>query len=128
MTSEQARARFDAALDGELSESERQLFDAALAHDATLAAEYAELQRVVQATRSLGSAREETSSVDILSGVQQRLRERSGGRFYRDRFSEARGQSAEVTWVITLSLILVLAAALWFGFDAGLFGAPRLSP
>lgn len=50
---------------------------------------------------------------DVLSGVQSKLHQRSGGRFYRDRFS--RMQSTTITiWITTL--LIVGACALWLLF------------
>lgn len=50
------------------------------------------------------------ASPDILHGVQSKLHERSGGRFYRDRYS--RMHSTSITIWITAAIIIG-ACALW---------------
>jgi anti-sigma factor RsiW len=117
MDGDEARARFDAALDDELSREERAEFDAALAADPALRAEYERLRSVLAGAGALGRV----SSVDLLSGVQHKLRARSGGRFYRDRFAERRGGRGSLAWMLAISACLVLCVVLWFAYDAGLF-------
>lgn len=123
MTPDQARERMHDALDGELSEADKRDFEQVLASDAALRAEYEELSRIVYKTRSLASE-PKAAQVDLLSGVQQRLRERSGGRFYRDRFAEVRGRGASVVWMLALALIVVIAVGAWLLVDAGAFAKP----
>ena len=53
-----------------------------------------------------------THEVDLLSGVQRRIRERSGGRFYGDGWSRSR--SATSTYVVTSLLMLVILALVYF--------------
>lgn len=123
MTPAEARERMHDALDGELSEADKRDFDRVLASDAALRAEYETLTRLLNETRSLASE-PKAAQVDLLSGVQQRLRERSGGRFYRDRFAEVRGRGASVVWMLALALIVVIAVGTWLLFDAGVFAKP----
>jgi len=118
-TSEQARARFDEVLDGELSDSERARFDAALAADPELSAEFERLRAVLVATKQLGT---EPVAVDLLSGVQHKLRARSGGRFYRDRFAERRAKQPGLALLIALSALFVLGVLFWFAERAGWLG------
>ncbi len=112
---DEARARFDAALDGELSNEERAAFEAALAESAGLRAEYERQRALLEAARGLGRV----SQVDLLPAVQHKLRTRSGGRFYRDRFAERRGRCAMA--LLALAAGVVLLAVLWFAYDVGLF-------
>jgi hypothetical protein len=111
MTSAEARAVFDAALEGELEQEQQSEFELALASDEALRADF-------ERHRSLfgkGWAREDVS-VDLLAGVQHKLRARSGGRFYRDRFAERqhlRGMNA----MVLLSMALLIAVALWFAYQ-----------
>jgi anti-sigma factor RsiW len=121
MTGDEARALFDAALDGELSEDMRREFDAVLEADAVLRAAYDQHRAVLSAASELGRI----SSVDLLAGVQHKLRARSGGKFYRDRFAERRGSSASLSFVLAISACLVLCVVLWFAYNAGIFGSPR---
>lgn len=113
---EQQRALLQRALDGELDAEERALLQQALSADPTLAAEFEALQRLKQATAELSEA---VPSVDVLAGVQAKLRARSGGRFYRDRFAETQGRGALLTWVIFASVLVVLATVIWFLFLDG---------
>lgn len=119
MTSDEARTRFDAALDDELADEERAAFEAALAADGLLRAEY-ERHRGLFAG-ALGRV----SQVDLLAGVQHKLRARSGGKFYRDRFSERRATSASLGLILAVSACLVLLVLLWFAYDAGLLLKPH---
>jgi hypothetical protein len=113
MTREEARDLFSAAWDGELGEV-RSAFEALLAADAELRAEYEDFTRVLRETQSLmqgGSplASDSEPAPDVLAGVQRKLRARSGGRFYRDRFSERATRG--VSWPLLLAgAMLVLLA------------------
>lgn len=115
MTPDEARACFDRALDGELGEQEQRKLEALLARDEDLRRELEQLEHVVKATRALHRA----PSVDLLSGVQSRLRERSGGRFYKDRFSQRRGRGLLPWMLAAAGLVLVLTVA-WFALDLSL--------
>lgn len=113
-----ARALFQRALDDDLSADERAELEHALAADAQLAEELTALRKVMAATSALASA---TPQVDLLSSVQHKLRTRSGGRFYRDRFAEKQGQKSALTWVLGATFLVLLATVLWLSVRAGLF-------
>lgn len=53
-----------------------------------------------------GALAGEPGSVDVLAGVQKKLRERSGGKFYRDEWSTAK-QPPTLTFFVTSALMLV---------------------
>ncbi len=53
-----------------------------------------------------------THEVDLLSGVQRRIRERSRGRFYADGWS--RRGSPTSTYVVTSLLMLVILLLVYF--------------
>ena len=53
-----------------------------------------------------------TPEVDLLPGVQRRIRERSRGRFYADGWS--RRGSATSTYVVTSLLMLVILVIVYF--------------
>jgi hypothetical protein len=53
-----------------------------------------------------------TPEVDLLPGVQRRIRERSRGRFYADGWSQ-RG-SATSTYIVTSLLMLVILVIVYF--------------
>jgi anti-sigma factor RsiW len=113
MTKEQARALFSALLEGELEEPAANELRAALAADSELAREYEAFQATLALLKQTPALEREP---DVLRGVQQRLRARSGGRFYADRFAE---RSRLATWqpfVIAL-VMLALLALIWVGLD-----------
>lgn len=118
MTSDEARRLFDAALDGELDAEQQAELEQALADDAQLQRELDALRAVVQSAASLQSA---APSVDLLGSVQMKLRTRSGGRFYKDRFSEQQGRGSLLVWALGGSLLLVVVVVVWLGIEAGLF-------
>jgi anti-sigma factor RsiW len=112
MTSQEARELFSAAYDAELDASTQREFESALASDTALAAEYAEFRALLQA------AAEEPGPVsapapDLLPGVQRRLRARSRGRYYGDRFAERAGLGARSPLILAV-VMLVLAGLAWF--------------
>ncbi len=112
MNREAARALFERALDGELPPETQAAFEEALRDDAELREEYDGLTALREQTSLLGAA-PAVPSVDLLSGVQQKLRARSGGKFYRDRFAEQRGLGG-MTWMLLLSGLVILAASAFF--------------
>jgi anti-sigma factor RsiW len=118
LSPERARALFQRALDEELSPTQLAAFERTLAARPELAEELAALRRVMRATAELANS---APSVDLLASVQNKLRSRSGGRFYRDRFAERRGIAALLPWAVGGSILVVLATVLWFGFEFGLF-------
>lgn len=124
MTADEARALFDAELDGELAEDDSVAFAAALASDAALQADYERHRSMLQATSALA---QEGPRIDLLAGVQHKLRARSGGKFYRDRFSERRGSGRQDSMrvLLVLSACLVVFVLLWFAYDAGLLTIAR---
>lgn len=90
MSSDEARARFVDAADGALRGAEARAFEAALAADAELRGEYDELRAAMaelDAAKGDDGAAAAAPSVDVLARVQGEIASRSGGRFYRDRFS-----------------------------------------
>ena len=110
MRAEAARALFERALDGTLDAHTQREFEAALNESDELHEEFIELQVVRRAARDL-ARKENVPQVDLLAGVQQKLRARSGGKFYRDRFSERRGMG--FTWMLALASLVLLATAAW---------------
>jgi anti-sigma factor RsiW len=121
MTSDEAKELFSAAYDDELDATERAVFDAALAADPALAQQYALFTATVGATAVAafgsepGDAEARPSTPDLLPGVQQRLRARSRGRFYSDRFAERTGRG--VFSPLTLALLMAaLCAVAWLAF------------
>ena len=115
MTRDEARDLFSAAWDGELGDA-RAEFDALLAADAALRAEYDAFTQILRETQSLtqgGSplASDSEPAPDVLAGVQRKLRARSGGRFYRDRFSERAARGVSWPLLLAAAMFALLAAA-----------------
>jgi anti-sigma factor RsiW len=110
MTSQEARELFSVAYDAELDAATQAAFDSALAADASLAAEYAEFRALLTA-----AAEDETPvgpTPDLLPGVQRRLRARSRGRYYRDRFSERAGLGLRSPLIVAV-IMLILGGLAW---------------
>ena len=122
MTAEQARELFSAAFDGELDDGEREAFERALRDDAALAQEYAAFRALLAQARS---GQPPPAAPDLLPGVQRRLRQRSRGRFYGDRFAERLGRGLTQPLVLALIMLALLAIA-WFGL--GLFEGVVVTP
>jgi hypothetical protein len=112
MTSQEARELFSAAYDTELDTATQQAFELALARDAILANEYAEFRSLLQAA---AEDLELPSTPDLLPGVQRRLRARSHGRFYRDRFSERAGLGARSPLIVA-GVMMLIATLVWLAF------------
>jgi len=115
MTPDEARDLFPDALDGALSAAQQQAFDAAVAADPELQAEWAELRDVLSETAAIAEADAAVApSVDLLRGVQTKLRRRSRGRYYRDRFSRDVGRGAQMWPLIAASVMLLVLATAWY--------------
>lgn len=125
MTADEARDKFGDALDGTLAADEQRLFDAALSADAELAEEFEAYRAIVKGVASAAPHVAGTGEADapgaevapsLVPRVQDRIRRRSKGRFFRDRFSagEARGSSLTVLLVTAVFLALV---AMWLMLD-----------
>jgi anti-sigma factor RsiW len=110
MTPDQARELFSAAFERELDEAQQGAFDAALAADGVLAREYRAFAEMLELTRG---TREPQGAVgrppDLLPGVQRKLRARSRGRFYGDRFAERHGSSSLQPLPLALFTLALLA-------------------
>jgi len=121
ITEDQIRERFSAAADGELEPADQAAFDQAMAADPGLAAEYLAFSETMKRLR-VGASR---TAPNLLPGVQQRLRTRSRGRFYADRFAERGGSG--LTQPLLLALVMLALFALgWVGMR--LFDAPVALP
>lgn len=110
MTSEEARALFDGAVDNELSREQQAAFEAALGADPALRDAYSRYRQMLTATSQLTS----TPPVDLLPQVQAELRARSGGRFYRDRFAEHAGRRSTLTYVLAACTLALVLVTVWF--------------
>ena len=130
MTPAEARELFSAAFERELDATQQQAFETALATDGQLAREYQAFTAMLQLARGgvvvgEGAARigarvdtaPDAPAPDLLPGVQQRLRARSRGRFYADRFSERLGSGLLQPLPLALIMLGLLALA-WVALSA----------
>lgn len=78
------------------------------APDSTAPASAADLKLQELMRRALGEDPVEPS-VDVLNGVQQKLHERSGGKFYADGWSTARHPPFATYFITSLMMLAVIA-------------------
>lgn len=113
MTADEVRELFSAAYDGELDAQQKPAFEAALARDAELAGEYAAFRAMLEGARNDPA---ETPAPDLLPGVQRRLRARSRGRFYSDKFAERAGIGLWNPLLFAVAMVAVVALA-WLAYS-----------
>jgi hypothetical protein len=70
--------------------------------------------------------RDAAPHVDVLAGVQQKLRERSGGKFYADLWSTAKQPPVATFLVTALVMLAVILTA--YAILAPLRGEPEVVP
>lgn len=112
MTSDEARDLFSEALEGDLDEAQQEEFDAALAADEELRVEYDEFVDTFALVSKMGEP-EAIEVPNLLPKIQDRIRRRSRGRYYRDQFSRRAGPSWMLPLVAVVAVILVLGAAVY---------------
>ena len=130
LTADEARDLFSDAYDGELSGAQQAAFEAALEADPALYAEWEDFRDLLRGTHALGAGPlEGEPEVDLLGGIQTKLRTRSRGRYYRDRFSARSGPSVVTPLLLALIMLTLLGVA-WFGLHMVEVGgdAPPASP
>jgi hypothetical protein len=59
-----------------------------------------------------GALKDDAPPGDVLAGVQKKLRDRSGGKFYDDEWSTAK-KSPTLTFLVTGALMFVIVLATW---------------
>ncbi len=106
------REQFSAAYDDELPADARAKFEAALEQDPALKSEYQEFVKLLREANALGEMDADTETPDILAPVQARIRARSGGRFFRDKFSQQDGPRGLMP-ILMLAVMLMLVVASW---------------
>ena len=127
MTSDEARDRFGDAIDGSLAEQDRTAFDAAIASDAELREEYELYRKIVGGASALGERSSQppppgtppdpsgiwdaAPPADFLPKIQARIRQRTRGRFFRDKLAETAAPRGAMTTILVVVTILVLIAA-----------------
>lgn len=110
MTGDEAREKFSAAYDGELAGDDKAAFEAALSADAELAKEYEEFRALLRETSAL-SIEPPPPPPDFVASVQRKIRARSRGRFYRDRFSQTSGTRGILPILVGIAMLVVLGIA-----------------
>lgn len=125
MTPDEARERFGDAHDGVLDDADRAAFEQALEGDAALREEFARYQELCRAAASLDD--DAAPTPDLLRGVQKKLRERSGGRFYRDRFAERSRFGTPVPVVLAAVMLAVLLLS-WLLLERTVLLGPEPTP
>ena len=116
MTPAQARELFSAAFERELDSAQQAAFSAALHADPDLAREYAAFAALLELTRGAGATSSagpdlQDPAPDLLPGVQRKLRARSRGRFYADRFAERLGSGLLQPLPLALLMLGLLGLA-----------------
>jgi anti-sigma factor RsiW len=98
MTDDDVRDLFSAYHDGELSPEEHERVRVALEASPSLTREYEGFCEMLKGLSNLGVSEEAiqtkpkiVSDVDLLANVQKRIQKRSGGKFYKDRWSRTAG-------------------------------------
>lgn len=113
MTQDEARDLFSSAYDGELSSEDRERFEALLAEDEELRQEFGEFQEMLGQAQALAEGEGGEPDVDLMAGVQSKLRVRSRGRYYRDRFARRTGAQAMMPILLAAVMLMLLLVA-WF--------------
>ena len=116
MNAAEARDRFSAAYEGELSPAERAELDAAFAADPALLSEYETFRATMEAMGALAREGDAVPPPHVLGNVQRALRQRSKGRFYRDRFAALRG-AQHALWLWIGAVVLVSLCVIWAAFQ-----------
>lgn len=102
LTDDEVRDLFSAYHDGELPDAQAAAVREAIEKNPELARDYEAFRKVLTGLSNLGvdasvtspkstPKHEEVPKVDLLGGVQKKLHKRSGGRFYKDRWSRTAG-------------------------------------
>ncbi|MBK8171509.1 MAG: hypothetical protein IPK60_14345 [Sandaracinaceae bacterium] len=112
LSNDEAREKFSAAYDNELNPADKAAFDAALASDDELRSEYEEFVSLLRSTHALADEADELHVPDLVGSVQARLRARSGGRYFRDKFSEKSGPRGTMP-ILALGVMLLLVLTAW---------------
>ncbi|MBI5517041.1 MAG: hypothetical protein HY909_24880 [Deltaproteobacteria bacterium] len=106
LSDDELRERFSPYHDRELPQAEHDAVRDALEKNPALAREYKDFCAMLDGLGSLGAPKAPTP---LLQGVQTKLHKRSGGRFYRDRWSRTAGLFPVELLAALLLIALVVA-------------------
>jgi len=118
MTSDEARDLFGDALEPGLEGERKAAFEAALAGDEELRSEWEAYRAVVEGAARVGRRADDAPVPDLLPRVQSRIRARSRGRYYRDRFSEQSGMTRTALPLMGAILLALIVAAAWVAMQS----------
>ncbi|MEM6955325.1 MAG: hypothetical protein AAF411_01170 [Myxococcota bacterium] len=110
-----ARDLFSDAYDEELSAEEQAEFEAALADAPDLAEEFAEFAAVLDGARAMHTGGD--APPDMLKGIQRRIRERTNGRFFRDRYEKKKPRGVGWSALLVVAILIMLAIAAYMGLS-----------
>jgi anti-sigma factor RsiW len=140
LTDDEVRERFSAFKDGDLPPEEAAFVKKRLDEDPALKAEYESFRKMMTGLASIaleteGVGKSDPSAphdgvpkVDLLAGVQKRLHKRSGGKFYRTRWSRTSGVFP-LEWIATVILLLLMLLYIGMTYVSGVrpAGGPSAS-
>jgi anti-sigma factor RsiW len=127
LSDDEVRERFSAYHDGELPSDEAARVRKRLDESPELAKEYERFTKMLGGLAALGAPADDAKpgvapaepGLDLLAGVQARLEKRSGGKFYKSRYSRSAGvRPLEV--IAAAVLIVLLLAYLGMTYISGL--------
>lgn len=95
----------DEAMEQELADAMHELEDEGISLPELSEDEENELRSLIRG--ALTEKTQEGEAPDVLAGVQKKLRERSGGKFYRDGWSTSQ-EAPVATYLVTSALMLVV--------------------
>lgn len=113
--------RFIAYLEGDLTPGEREAFEAELDDDAELRADYETFADIMGASQSLPF---EFAPDDFVERVQSRIRSRSAGRFFEERWLHSTRVPYEAIAVVMIAIMAAAYILMGAPSDAGLKGMP----
>ena len=116
MDSDAARDLFSEAFEGDLEGERKEAFDAALEKDEELKSDYDDFVDTFRTMSRLASE-ELVRPPNLLPRIQERIRRRSGGRYYRDRFAKRAGGPGWAMPVIAAVCVLVLLGIVYYALQ-----------
>ena len=108
MNPDEARELFSEAFEDDLEEERRAAFDALLAEDDEVRSDYEGFVETLEMMGQLGAA-DAVDAPNLLPRIQERIRRRSRGRYYRDRFSRRTGVGWTMSVIVAVAVLVILA-------------------